>query len=270
VDFHQLLLEVRHPRLGELFEGSGKDLLAVYSAGPCLKAAQLEVFGRMSRAYDLLGQVAFGFIPIGRERVAFTAQAVQCRGPDGLPRVELNLLAGLPCGEAAWDALEAFQQGRVRDLLAEARRKIQQVGIRPGRGPTGQASTDPLMDGSERVLRGLARKLERLGRQARRRTLHAEARREDSRPTHKALEDAAAAPGERILWDVRRKTVVVLGPRQRVHVFSPQGRHITSLVLDGEAVESRIRRRRWVIPEGELLESFKLAIGRAKGSVSRT
>ncbi len=65
-----MVLEARHPRLEELFEEDGKQLLAIYLDGPSLKSSQLEVFGRMSRAYDILGQVAFGFLRVGEERVA--------------------------------------------------------------------------------------------------------------------------------------------------------------------------------------------------------
>lgn len=265
IDFHQMLLEVRHPRLEELFEGDGKQLLAVYLDGPSLKSAQLEVFGRMSRAYDILGQVAFGFVRVGQERVALTAQAVEVRGLDGLPRAELNLLGLVPGEGGIWELLELLHYGRIKDLLAEARRKIQLLNgatliKRARKGPRGINEAD-----SERVLKGLARRLEKIGRQARRRTSHAEIRRGHLRPTYKALEDAVLAPPERILWDARRKTVVVLGPRQRAHVFSPEGKHITSLILDGEAVESRIRRKRWTVLEDELLERFREALQSANG-----
>lgn len=263
VEFQQLLLEVRHPRLEELFHGEGKEVLAVYSDGPSLKKAQLEVFGRMSRAYDILGQVAFGFVCMGKERVALTAQAVEVRGLNGQPRVELNLLGQAPGEAGPWEALEFHYHGRIVDLLKEARRKIQLLGVkavhgRPSKGARGTPGT-----GSERILKNLARGLEKIGRQARRRTTHAEMRRGDLRPTYKAWEDATAAPPERILWDARRKTVVVLGPRQRVHVFSRAGKHVTSLILDGEAVENRIRKKRWVVPDAELVKSFKFAMAEA-------
>ncbi len=261
VDLHQLLLDVRHPRLEELFDGNGKEILAVYLDGPSLKRAQLEVFGRMSRVYDIFGQVVFGLLAMGEERVALTAQAVQVRSLNNLCRMELNLLGRIPGNDGVWEAIECLYHGRVRDLLLKARRKIQLLGKDPSQGSSPKGGKGSSGAGSERVLKGLARGLEKIGRQASRRTLHAEKRRGDLRPTYKALEDAAAASPERILWDARKKTIVVLGPRQRAHVFSPQGRHITSLVLNGEAVDSRIRRKRWIAPEEELLRSFKMAIG---------
>lgn len=261
MDFQQMLLEVRHPRLEELFEEHGREVLAVYLDGPCLKSSQLEVFGRLSRAYDILGQVAFGFLRVKEERVALSVQAVEVTGLNGRPRMELNLVGRLSGECEIWEALELPHYGRIKDLLVEARRKIQLLspGSKHTRLRKGQRGTSEA--GFEKVLKGLARRLERIGRQAKRRTSHAELRRGDLRPTHKALEDAAWAPPDRMLWDARRKTVVVWGPRQRVHVFSPAGKHITSLLLDGEAVESRIRRKRWVFLDAELLKRFKGAMG---------
>jgi hypothetical protein len=111
------------------------------------------------------------------------------------------------------------------------------------------------------ILQGLARKLEKVGRQGGRRTAHAERHPVKNRPTSKAWEDAFAAPQEMILWDKHEKTFVVLGPRSRVHVFSPEGRHVTSLVLAAEAVRSRRRRKRWVPLNDDQRERFGSAIG---------
>jgi hypothetical protein len=111
------------------------------------------------------------------------------------------------------------------------------------------------------ILQGLARKLEKLGRQRGRRTAHAEGHRIKNRPTSKAWEDAFGAAEESVLWDKHERTFVVLGPRNRVHVFSRQGRHVTSLVLASEAVRSRKRRKRWAPLTDDQREQFGSAIG---------
>lgn len=263
VDFHQLLLEMRHPRLEELFEPDGRGMLAAYLDGPSLKTAQLEVFGRLSKTYDLLGQVTFGFLRVGSERLALTAQAVEFRASGGSSRLELNLLGCLPEARPPWEALERPHQERVRDLLVEARRQIRNMSPRRRRCSVESTSSNPVNQWVERILRALARRLDGMGRQMRRRTVHAEVRREERRATCKAWEDAACAPRERILWDASRKTVVVLGRRHRVHVFSPEGKHITSLVMNREEVQSRMRRNRWTVPDDELLDRFRLAFNGA-------
>ena len=43
----------------------------------------------------------------------------------------------------------------------------------------------------------------------------------------------------------REGTIIVPGSRKRAHVFSPEGRHITSLTLNREEVESWKRRKCW-------------------------
>jgi hypothetical protein len=110
------------------------------------------------------------------------------------------------------------------------------------------------------ILQGLARKLEKVGRQRGRRTAHAEEHRIKNRPTSKAWQDAFGAAEGSVLWDKHERTFVVLGPRNRVHVFSRQGRHVTSLLLASEAVRSRKRRKRWVPLTDDQREQFGSAI----------
>jgi hypothetical protein len=39
--------------------------------------------------------------------------------------------------------------------------------------------------------------------------------------------------------------MIVLGPRGRAHAFTPEGKHVTSLILDRDALSRRLARRRW-------------------------
>ena len=95
------------------------------------------------------------------------------------------------------------------------------------------------------ILQRLARGLEQGSRQEARRTRHAEARREERRPVHKALDDAAAAQAGDLLFDERRRTFVVRGRHGRAHVFAPDGKHVTSLVLPADGAAARVRTGRW-------------------------
>jgi hypothetical protein len=254
-----------------LYGDSQNDLVAAYMDPEELKQRQLNVFGRQSKTYDILGQVVFGFLkvrstsekPTEAERVAFTLQAVESRRLDGTPRLELNVLANLSDGSPALHAFKGTYQMRVSDVIGSARHRISS--LRPPskphtrrRGGTSMQDTHTLVAST---LQGLARKLEKVGRQRGRRTAHAEGHRVKNRPTSKAWEDAFNAPEESILWDKHEKTFVVLGPRSRVHVFSPEGRHVTSLVMASEAVRSRKRRKRWLPLTDDQRERFGSAIG---------
>jgi hypothetical protein len=235
-----------------------------------LKQRQLNVFGRQSKTYDILGQVVFGFLKMRvpgenrsePERVACTLQAVESRRLDGSPRLELNVLARLSDGSAALDAIKGPYQTRVSDVISSARHRISSLRP-PSKGHVEKRRASSLPDTASLVadiLQGLARKLEKVGRQRGRRTAHAEGNR-IKRPTSKAWEDAFGAAEEYVLWDEHERTFVVLGPRNRVHVFSRQGRHVTSLVLASEAVRSRKRRKRWIPLTDDQREKFGSAIG---------
>lgn len=271
VEFTQILLERRHPQVDLLYDGAQANLVAMYMEPELLKQRQLNVFGRQSKTYDILGQVVFGFLRMRLpgtdrgepERVACTLQAVESRRLDGSPRLALNVLATLSDGSPALDAIQGPYQTRIADVISSARHRI--GSLRPSSRTrtrkvrsTGTPDTDSVVTD---ILQGLSRKIEKVGRQGGRRTAHAEAHREKNRPTSKAWEDAFSAAEDAVLWDKHEKTFVVLGPRNRVHVFSQEGRHVTSLVLPRDAVRSRRQRRRWVPLTDDQRERFGSAVG---------
>lgn len=181
-----------------------------------------------------------------------TLQAVEIRCRSRRPRIVLNVLGRLSGGGEALESLAGVYQMRVLDSILAARRLLGRI------APAGKAPRPAACRAeAEKILRRTARALERIGRQSERRTGHAERRRVDRRPTSKALEDALSAQDDRLLWDGHRRTVVVLGARGRVHVFSPGGRHITSLVLKREEVEGRKRRERWQALDSTKRRAFR-------------
>ena len=87
------------------------------------------------------------------------------------------------------------------------------------------------------IMKRLARTLHRQGRQSIRRSVHVEERRRQRRPVTKALEDAASAQDESFYRDDREGTVIVAGSRGRIHVFSSEGRHVTSFSLHKDEID---------------------------------
>jgi len=272
-DFLEVLLEHRHPGVDLLYEDQGHDLAVLFMAPDLLRHRQLAIFGRESKTYDILGQIVFGFLEMGEpggqgretERVAFSLQAVVSRGRNRSPRLELNVLGRLSGGRPAMDAVQGPFQTRVFHVVASARRTLQTLDpFCNGRGTgTVRDSSDgrrpePAVD----FLKKLARTLQKVGRQRGRRTTHAEDRRVTRRHTSSALRDVESAADDLFLWDEQHRTVVVVGPKNRVHVFSPDARHVTSLLLQSDEVKSRLRRRRWVPLSGEGLQRFRRAANR--------
>jgi len=248
----QLLMERKHPGVEGLYRQSGRSLTAAFIEPESLKHRQLGIFGKGSKTYDILAQAVFGYLrfpsspggdPHG-DRTAFTLQAVEVRDRARRPRVVLNVIARLSDGSEAMESLMTPHHLRVLEVIVTARRLVGR--LRPSSGKQiSSRDGGKLSASASAVLRKATRSLERLGRQSGRRTLHAEKRHAEKRPTSKALEDAAAVGDEGLLVDDREGTIIVLGSRKRVHVFSPEGRHITSLSLNREEVESRKRRKRW-------------------------
>jgi|YNPNPStandDraft_1061719.scaffolds.fasta_scaffold16199_3 hypothetical protein len=267
-----VLLELKHPDVDLLYEPTEQRVIAAYMDGAALKDQQLNVFGRFSKAYDILGQAVFGFVNVSPpgstshepERVAFTLQAVESRRTDGSPRLELNVIGRLWDGTPAMEALAGPFQLRIQNMIAEARLRIGH--LVPRRRPGADLRPDTASR-VEKILLDVVRRLGHLSRQKARRTTHAEQRGLDRRPTSKAWRDAETATDERILWDERQRTVVVLGPRNRVHIFTVGGRHVTSLLLNADAIQGRIRCGRWQRPSADCIGRFSEAVGRERGGL---
>lgn len=261
----QFLLELRHPDVERLYNPQGGDFLTAFLDPEFLKHRQLDIFGRESKTYDILGQIVFGYLDLvppdstvaKAERIAMTLQAVESRRLDGSPRLDLNVLARFADGSPVLDSLSGGPPAnrRIFGAVLEARHRI--ASLTPKNSNLRKPLPQEVCSRAQEILRRTARTLEHVGRQTARRTSHAETRPREQRPTSKALQDAAAAPQEKILRDVYRRTIVVLGPRNRVHVFSPEGRHVTSLLLDAECIQHRLKKQRWQPMELEEIRRFR-------------
>jgi hypothetical protein len=258
-DFGQYLLEQRHPRVGEIF-AEHPPTVGVVVFGRELKGRQLHPFGRASKSYDPLAQLAAGYFGHGSvsgkrlDRVAISVQIVEARRTGGGARLAINVV-GAPPGSGSMDDYLAEHAPEFHDALSAARRRLRQIESNLGRR-TGHERSEVLKR-VPGVLIDLRRALERLDRQRTRRTRHVEQRRADHRPVHAATRDAARAGQEAVFYDQRRQTLIVLGPRGRAHAFTTDGRHVTSLVLDGESLARRIARGRFRPATPQEIESLR-------------
>ena len=247
----QSLLDLGDERVDLLF-GRRPAVVTRIILGKTLRTRQLRPFGRSSRTYALLGQVIAGYFLVGRpgspnrERIAITFQAVAVRDAKGRTTLELNMLYGpgdlpeapneamllLPrVDKARGQAMTALKklEERVRNLETnrkggEARQCLQRV---PG------------------ILRKLAASLAQGDRQARRRTVHAQDRRAIQRPVDKAMADLRAAGDWRLFHDLKTKAIAVCGDKGRCHIFSEEGKHVTSFTITPDSVQGRIKKKRW-------------------------
>ncbi|NOZ88190.1 MAG: hypothetical protein GXP49_18415 [Deltaproteobacteria bacterium] len=273
ISFGQMLLDRGDHRVDELY-AENPSLLTCLLSKDQLHREQLNAFGRQSLDYIVLSQVAAGYFLLpgkggSREKAALTFQAVQTMGPKKTLMVDLNVIGQTNEHIPITDLLDQ-RFSRLQQRLVKTRDRLRN--LKPswtGRGNyrrTGPASeTRGRVEFAEMVLSELARGIEQLSRQAARRTMHAE-RRAVKRPVSKALQEARAAGDEKLLWDKKQETIVVLGAKQRIHVFSPEARLVTTLVMESDGVERRRKKGRWITPEAERIETFRNSLGKKNKS----
>jgi hypothetical protein len=271
-EFAQTLIAARDERVDRLFSDRPA-VLARVRLGRDLRDRQLTSFGRASKTYAILGQVAVGYFPVrlpdaarGQppERLALTFQAVETRDAAGRLSLLLNMLGLHPRDIPLEDAL-AGEEGwgsavyRAREIAARDLENLERLAAQAreaGRPDEALA----LMKKIPGILMRLAESLERGDRQMARRTRHAETRRGEERPVHKALDDALAAKPDSLYSDERTGGIVACGPQGRAHVFNTGGRHITTFTLKPESVDYRLRTERWKRLPPEAAAAFKARI----------
>ena len=259
-DFAQVCLERKHPRVDQLYD-EPPALLTLVQGKAALQGQMLAAFENTS--YELLGQLIAGFFPVrtraeeGRGVLALTVQVAASHTRRGKLRLGLNLLGRTPSGddlERLWDRHEELPW---RKAVRWAQSALQTVTSNSG-GRSARPSRAALERRAERILQGLARRLERDHRARGRRTRHAEERHASGdRPTRKALDDARAASGDTLFVDERSGTMVVLGERGRTHFFTPEGRHVSSVRYSREAIERKLKFELWRPATDELREVFR-------------
>lgn len=267
-EFGQVLLDLREERVHQLY-ARPPAVVARVMTGKSLKADQLPSFGRASKTYSLLGQVVAGYFLLpeeermSAERVAMTFQFVETRRARGAPALHVNLVATLPDGADLAGLFAAGWAPWVDRAYRMAARTVlrmqQQLAERDG---ATQLSAGAILGRIPRAMSQLAASLDRGYRQAERRTPHAEQRRR-VRPVQNAVEDTHAARPEKILYDEKTGRIVVCGGHGRFHVFTPEGKHLTTFQGGPDTVEFRLRTERWRHMTEEERKAWSAAWSRA-------
>jgi hypothetical protein len=256
-EFAAVLLEKRDPRIEKIYQEKAPPLTLTQTGGE-LTGNQLPIYGRHGSTYRLLGQVALGYVQLPstdeRARVALTFHAAELAGN----RPVLNILGQLPDGRSAFEVLEESADARMTNGLTATRHALAELALR--RFPRKRRRLEKSHHAMG-ILRKLARHLERIFRQRSRRTSHSQQRHLDRRrPAASAFGDALAAKKDAIYRDVEKNTWVVIGRKNRVHVFNDGGKHITSVVYPGDVIRARTTRGKWLSPRHGDLEAFRQAL----------
>ena len=257
-DFLTLAIDRRAEGIERLSAGEDVVVTSV-SMGRVLRTQQLQEFGNGSPVFRVLGQVDAGLYALAGsdEKAAFSFQLLRAQTLDGMTRFRLHWVGHADLRDVA--------DPMVLAILKRFQQKLDHGSLRfQGMDANGTAVDDE--EFVQPFLTDLAKQLSGRARRAAQRTGHANERvEEQQRPTTKCWDDAREAGDDRILRDDEQGTLVVVGPKNRVHVFAPDAKHVTSLVLTGSQVQRRLQEGRWHPAEPEDRGEFRIALRRRVG-----
>jgi hypothetical protein len=261
-DFGQWLLERHDPRVDLLYR-EPPQLVALQSPGAELTGNLLPVFGppgASGAGYLLHGQVAVGWYRdrgLGGVPQAFAVsfQMISSRPRGGRRRFGLNVIGSGAGGEPLENLFDRVGEIPWADPVRWAQTAMDGIEHAFHRRLAPVAVLEQRLDG---ILAGLARRLEKGFRGKERRTRHAERRHaEGDRPTRMALADLARAAREDLLFDTRSEALVVVGDRGRAHLFSLEGKLVTSVRYNPASIEKRRQSGLWRPAAEEEVRSLK-------------
>ena len=223
------------------------EVIAIYRSAGELCSEMDGVFSEEGKNETVYGQVTAGLIPTKHwlngavdGRFVLTVQVL--RTAQG--RCRLNVM-GLT------NPFSSSARTNNRAPTERLRRSLRKLKTKPkdlDRKNRQSESSELYETQISAYLKQLAKSIERSFRLPRQRTRHAHGRHlGGERPTSTALIDALSAPVERLLHDIEKDTVVVLGPKGRAHLFSSEGKHVTSLKLRPGEVDRKNTQKRWLL-----------------------
>lgn len=251
-DFVTLAIERKDKDVERMLAGE-EIILTHVTMGQVLRTQQLAEFGGNSPVFKILGQVNAGLFRVLGDagRCAFSFQLLRGTTLEGRVRLRLHPVGAVEPMDLADPALMQIMSRFQRKLDTEALRL-------EGKMKGGEVDEEEFV---LPLLQDFAKQLASRTRNTGRRTQHGMERSEaGQRPTPKAYPDASEANDAAILWDIDQSTVVVVGPKGRVHVFSPAAKHVTSVVMQRSAVDRRQQQGRWRLAEPEERGEFRIQI----------
>ncbi len=285
-DFVTMAIERKDPGIDRLLAGEELVLTRV-SMGRVLRTQQLAEFGGESPVYRILGQVDAGLFKVlgAAGKCAFSFQLLRGTTLEGRIRLRLHPVGAVDPMDLADPAVMQIVSRFQRRLDTEALRlegqsnrlgRVAAESSAPAEGGSAAGSSAAEGSGAQGnggqideesfvrpLLEDFARQLEHRSRNTGRRTQHGLERSETGqRPTSRAYPDAGEASDDSILWDVDQATIIVVAPKGRVHVFTPDGKHVTSVTMQGDAIGRRRNMGRWRLAEPEERGEFRIHVRR--------
>ncbi len=254
-DLVTLAIERKHESVEELLAGK-EGVVHFIERGEDICEGVKPAFDPDAVPYRLVAQAMVGLFASAEEgkRVALTIQVLERKGEDGVPRLLVQPVCAIDLSDLPDPAIPRIVRGLQQKLALVAKQVA-------GRREAGEEAdpAEPVMV----ELRAFARRLSHDARNRERKTGHARKREEEgARPTQLAFPEAKSARDHHLLIDPGEGTVVVIGKKGRIHVFSPDARHVTTVVMTPKSVRDRVRQGRWRPAEPEERGAFRAALER--------
>ena len=207
-----------------------------------LHEERLGHFGENGEGFEVVGQVAIGLLNTDclpgksandSHRKPLSVQVIRLCAPRAKMLYQLRL-AGMRWAEIDGRGATVPQRHPARQLsraLKNARRRLSTM-IRKARAMERRGENVDVEGMVDQFIARFANEARRIYKPSVKRTKHAQLRhRGGDRPTSSAWADAREVATDKVLFDTRRETYVVIGKKGRAHVFTQTGRHVTSLRL---------------------------------------
>lgn len=254
-DLVTLAIERKHEAVEQLLSGR-EGAVAFAERGDAITEGVKPAFEPESIPFRLVGQLVCGLFEsteAGR-RVALTVQVLAAPSENNGER--------LLCHPVSAVDLADLPDPNIRKILSNFETQL----IECAKKLEGKRASGETPDVQEEVLpllRELARRLSQDAKNRTRKTEHARDRGDEGRPTTMAFPEARSARDHHIYMDNEESTIVVVGKKGRIHVFSPDGRHVTSVVMPPPNVRQRVKSGRWRLASGDERNAFRNALGNA-------
>ncbi|MEE2788941.1 MAG: hypothetical protein VX589_16515 [Myxococcota bacterium] len=268
--FLAVCLETRPPGLDALFTDP-PGVVVLEWAKDDLHEERLSHFGEEGDGFEVVAQAAIGLLnkdcvpgksASDSSRKPVIIQVIRLCAPRSKALYQIRI-AGMRWAEIDGVSAKVPQRHPARQLsraLANARRRLT-ANVRKANAMARRGEAVDLEDVVNQFIARFATEARRIYRPAGKRTKHAQLRhRSGERPTSNAWADAREVAADKLLYDTRRETYIVIGKKGRAHVFTQTGQHVTSLRLAEGEIDSKVRRRRWRIVAPTEYRSFRQLI----------
>ncbi|MCB1147501.1 MAG: hypothetical protein KDK38_11930, partial [Leptospiraceae bacterium] len=243
-EFAQALLDLKDPRYYLAFEEKPV-MLSRYLPGRELSKLQLKSHGKGNSGYRILSQIYLGYLPGPTGKMALTIQIIEWKKKNGKRYLNVNIIGKDYTSATLRELLSRKPYAGVFEALTILEQNIAALQNSIRLSSTAKDKAEKYRQ-IPVLMKEFETSLQKLARRKTRRTEHAQARLSEKRPVNKALDDLRAASNENIFKENKDDRRIVIGPKNRVHVFEADGKHITSLTLDRVSIDRRLKIMRWL------------------------